>query len=142
MPRTGWLVIGAVLAVGILGGAINARGPFGAHPSLSYVQFLADFQAGHVGRIVQWRDQLEVADGSRLLLVVVPADADLGSDLALARRAGGVGISHETIPDDWLGSYAPWVPGLILAAGALIWVGALARARRVSATGPVGAAAS
>src|SRR5450759_1159094 len=88
MPRARWLVIGALLAVGIVGGAINARGPFEAHPSLSYAQFLADFEAGRVGQIAQWRNQLEVTEGSALLGVVVPVTADFPLDLAPARRAG------------------------------------------------------
>ena len=62
MPRTRWIVIGGVLAVGIIGGALNARGPFAAHPSLAYPQFLADFQAGRVDQMAQWRDQLEVTE--------------------------------------------------------------------------------
>ena len=136
MPRTRWLVIGALLAVGIVGGAINARGPFEAHASLSYAQFLADFEAGRVGQIAQWRDQLEVTEGSELLRVVVPAAADFPFDLAQARRAGGVAMNLAIIPDNWLGSYTPWVPGLILVAGVVIWVSALVRVRRFSAADP------
>ena len=135
MPRTRWLVIGALLAVGIVGGAMNARGPFEAHASLSYAQFLADFEAGRVGQIAQWRNQLEVTEGSALLGVVVPVTADFPLDLAPARRAG-VAMNLAIIPDNWLGSYTPWVPGLILVAGAVIWVSALVRARRLIAAGP------
>ena len=136
MPRTRWLVIGVLLAVGIVGGAINARGPFEAHPSLSYAQFLADFEAGRIGQIAQWRDQLEVTEESAVLGVVVPVTADFPLDLAQARRAGGVAMNLAIIPDNWLGSYTPWVPGLILVAGAVIWVSALVRARRLIAAGP------
>jgi hypothetical protein len=132
MPRTRWLVIGVLLAVGIVGGAINARGPFEAHPSLSYAQFLADFEAGRVGQIAQWRDQLEVTEGSALLGVVVPVTADFPFGLAPAHRAG-VAVNLAIIPDNWLGSSTPWVPGLILVAGAVIWVSALVRARRLTA---------
>jgi hypothetical protein len=135
MPRTRWLAIGALLAVGIVGGAINARGPFEAHPSPSYAQFLADFEAGRVGQIAQWRDQLEVTEGSELLRVVVPVTADFPLDLAPARRAG-VAIDLAIIPDTWLGSSTPWVPGLILVAGAVIWVSSLVRVRRFNAADP------
>lgn len=141
MPRTRWIVIAFLLTAGIIGGVMNARGPFADHPSLTYPQFLTDFEAGHVERIVQWHDRLEVTEGSQLLLVVVPAEADLAVDLAKARAAGGVGISWATIPDGWLSLYTPWVPALILLAGSLIWIGALVRNRRASLPGsPVPAA--
>lgn len=132
MPRARWLVLGALLAVGIAGTAINARGPFEAHPSLPYAQFLADFEARRVGQIAQWRDQLEVTEGSELLSVVVPVTADFPFDLAPAHRVG-VAMNLAIIPDNWLGSSTPWVPGLILVAGAVIWVSALVRARRLNA---------
>lgn len=135
MPRTRWIVIGFLLAVAIVGGVINARGPFAAHPSLTYAQFLSDVEAGHFGQIVQWRDQLEVTDGTQLLLVVVPNDADLAGDLAQARESGGGGMSWATIPDQWLSLYTPWVPVLILLAGSLLWIGALVRDRRARQAG-------
>jgi hypothetical protein len=130
VPRTRWIVIGFLLAAGICGGVLNARGPFAAHPSLAYPQFLEDFEAGRVEQIVEWRDQLEVTEGSQLLLVDVPPEADLAADLGRARAAGGVGISWATIPDAWLGLRTPWVPFLILLAGVLLWGGALVRSRR------------
>jgi hypothetical protein len=141
MPRARWLVIGVLLAVGIVGGAINARGPFEAHPSLSYAHFLADFEAGRVGQIAQWRDQLEVTEGSALLGVVVPVTADFPLDLAPAHRAG-VAMNLAIIPDNWLGSYTPWIPALILIGGAVIWVSALVRVRRLKGADPARAAAS
>ncbi len=140
--RTRWIVIAFLLAAGFIGGVLNARGPFGDHPSLAYPQFLANFEAGRVERIVQWHDQLEVTEGSQLLLVIVPAEADLVGDLARARLAGSVGISWAKIPDVWLSLYTPWVPGLILLAGSLIWIGALARNRRAGVLGCPAAAAS
>ncbi len=130
MPRTRWMVIGFLLAVGIVGGAINARGPFAEHPSLTYARFLADAEAGRVERIVQWRDQLEVTEGPETILVIVPPGADLAADCARAFRAAGVGFSWATIPDAWLVFYTPWVPALVLLAGSLIWIGALVRDRR------------
>ncbi len=132
MPRTRWIVIAFLLTAGIIGGVMNARGPFADHPSLAYPQLLLDFEAGRVERIVQWRDELEVTEGSQLLLVVVPTEADLVGDLARARVAGNVGISWAKIPDAWLSLYTPWVPALILLAGSLIWIGALVRNRRAS----------
>ncbi|MBI2763655.1 MAG: hypothetical protein HYX54_07910 [Chloroflexi bacterium] len=142
MPRTRWLVVGVLLAVGIVGGVINARGPFAAHPSLPYAEFLADFEAGRVSRIVQWRDQLEITEGSEQYLVVVPPTSNLGFDLGQARRAGGVGISMGGIPDDRVGIFTPWIPGLIILVGVVIWVSALARARRLNAAGHVGPSVS
>jgi hypothetical protein len=130
MPRARWFVIAFLLAATLAGGVLNARGPFVAHPHLGYPQLLADFQAGRIERIVQWRDQLEVSDGDELLLVTVPPDRDLAADLAQARWAGGVGISWQTVADDWLGNTTPWVPMLILLAAALIWTTGIVRNRR------------
>ena len=135
MPRTRWLVIGFLLATGIVGGVANARGPFADHPALTYSQFLTDVAAGRVGQIVQWRDRLEVTDGSQVLLVTVPADADVVGDYAQARISGGVPMAWATIPDPWLGLTTPWVPVLILVAGSLIWIGALVRGRRARTSG-------
>ena len=81
MPRARWFVVGFLFAAALIGGVLNERGPFGQHPSLSYTQFLADFQAGDGEQIVQWRDQVEVTEADRLLLVTVPPDRDLTADL-------------------------------------------------------------
>lgn len=132
MPRARWFVVGFLLVAALVGGVLNARGPFGAHPSLAYTQFLADFQAGRVERIVQWRDQLEVTESGQLLAVTVPPEKDLVADLAQARQAGGVGINFAHIPDAWLGLFTPWIPILILLAAALIWVTGIARNRRMT----------
>ncbi len=131
MPRARWFVVGLLVVTALVGGVLNERGPFGDHPSLSYPQFLADFEAGNVGQIVQWRDRLEVTEGGQLLLVTVPPDRDLAADLAQAKLAGNVGISWAHIPDTWLGMYTPWVPFLILVAGAALWSAAIVRRRRV-----------
>jgi hypothetical protein len=56
--------------------------------------------------------------------------------------AGGVGISMGGIPDDWVGVTTPRIPGLIIVAGLVIWVPALARARRLNAAGQVGPSVS
>lgn len=129
MPRGRWLVLAALAAVWILGSAINAHGPFGAHPSLGYAQFLADVEAGRVEQIVQWRDRLEVTEGSELFLVTVPGDVDVALDVGAARVRGGVGISFEGIPDNWLEGYTPWVPGLMLVLGLAFWLPAVVRGR-------------
>jgi hypothetical protein len=130
MPRARWFVIGFMLVATLVGGVLNARGPFAAHRSLAYAQLLADFEAGRVERIVQWRDQLEVTESGELLIVTVPPEKDLAVDLAQARLAGGVGIDFAQIPDSWLSTYTPWVPVLLLVAGALIWGTGIARNRR------------
>jgi hypothetical protein len=132
MPRAAWFVVGFLVVGALAGGALNARGPFAAHPRLAYTQFLTDFEAGRVEQIVQWQDQLEVTEGRQLLTVVAPPEADLVGDLARARWAGGVGIDFAHIPDAWLGQETPWVPVLILLAAALIWVSAIARNRRMT----------
>ncbi len=133
MPRARWFVVGFLVVAALVGGVLNERGPFGNHASLPYSQFLADFQAGDVGQIVQWRDRLEVTEADQLLLVTVPPDRDLAADLAAAKLAGNVGISWAHVPDSWLSAYTPWVPVLILVAGALIWVTAIVRNRRALA---------
>lgn len=130
MPRARWFVIGFLVMAALIGGVLNERGPFGQHMSMSYTRFLADFQAGDVGQIVQWRDRLEVTELDQLLLVTVPPDRDLTADLAQAKLAGNVGISWAQIPDTWLSIYTPWVPFLILVAAALIWAAAIVRNRR------------
>jgi hypothetical protein len=53
-----------------------------------------------------------------------------------------VGISLSVIPDDWVGIFTPWIPGLIILVGVVIWVPALARARRLNAAGQVGPSVS
>lgn len=134
MPPTRWLVIGFLLVVGIVGGVLNARGPFARHPSISYAQYLADVAAGRVEQVVQWRDQLEVTEGAELFLVAVPPQADVPADLKQAAWNGGVGFNLEIIRDGWLSAYTPWVPLLILIAGASIWIGSLVRDRRGGAS--------
>jgi hypothetical protein len=130
MPRARWFVVGYLLVAAVVGGVLNERGPFGAHPALAYDQFLADFQAGKVERIVQWRDQLEVTEQGAMHSVVVPLERDLQADLGQARRASGVGISYTRLADQWLGLMTPWVPFLIAVAAILIWATAIARIRR------------
>lgn len=130
MPRARWFVVGFLVAAALVGGVLNERGPFGQHPSLSYAQFLADFQSGDVEQIAQWRDRLEVTEAEQLLLVTVPPGRDLTADLTQAKLAGNVGINWTHIPDAWLSLYTPWIPYLILVAAALIWVTAIMRNRR------------
>src|SRR3990172_3541879 len=84
MPRARWFVVGFLLVAAVVGGVLNERGPFGAHSALAYDQFLADFQAGKVEQIVQWRDQLEVTEQGAMLSVVVPPERDLRADLGQA----------------------------------------------------------
>jgi hypothetical protein len=134
-----WFVVGFLVIAAVIGGVLHARGPFDTHPALSYDQFLADFQAGRVERIVQWRDQLEVTEGTTLLSVVVPADRDLPGDLAQARFVGGVAIDRSRLPDAWLAVMTPWVPFLVALAAVLILVTAVVRSRRVAqGAGPAG----
>jgi hypothetical protein len=132
MPRARWFVVGFLLIAAVVGGVLNARGPFDTHPALGYDQFLADFQAGKVEQIAQWRDQLEVTEQGALRSVVVPADRDLQADLGRARVAGGVGISFVGVPDAWLGTMTPWIPLLLALAAVLIWATAIVRSRRVA----------
>ncbi len=143
MPRARWLVVGSLLIAAVLGTALDARGPLGAHPALAYDQFLADVQAGRVERLVQWRDRLEVTEQSAPFTVVVPSERDLQADLAQARRAGSVGVELVRVPDAWLGMLTPAVPiVLVLAAGA-VWVAAIAGNRRsTSGSGLAGSAGS
>lgn len=141
MPRARWIVIGFFAVSALVSGVLNARGPFGAHPALAYTQFLADFEAGRVERIVQWQGRLEVTESGQLLSVVVPPEADLEADLARARVAGGVGISFGHIPDAWLGLLTPWVPVQILLAAALIWTTGIVRNRRETARPDAGGSA-
>jgi hypothetical protein len=125
VDRTRWLVVAAVLAVGFVGASINARGPFDERPSLAYPQFLADVEADRVDQVTRWRDRLEVTEGERIVIVTVPAEADLATDLAAAAAAGGNVAEMTTIPDDWLISYTPWIAGLLVVAGAVVWVRAI-----------------
>jgi hypothetical protein len=138
MPRARWFVVGFLVLAAIAGGVLNERGPFGAHPSLAYGRFLADFEAGRAAGIVQWRDRLEVTEGDRLLLVTVPPDRDLVADLAQARLAGNVGISWAHVPDAWLGADTPWIALLILVAGAITWTASIGRGRRPAVMQPSG----
>jgi hypothetical protein len=130
MPRARWFVVGFLVAGALVGGVVNERGPFDEHPSLSYTQFLVDVQAGDVREIVQWRDRLEVTEAGQLLTVIVPPENDAAAGLAQARLAGKGGINWVYIPDAWLSLFTPWVPFLILVAGMVIWVTAIARNRR------------
>jgi hypothetical protein len=130
MPRTRWLVIGALLVAAVMGTALEARGPFGAHPTVAYDQFLADVQAGKVDRIVQWRDRLEVTERGAPLSVIVPAERDLQADLAQARRAGGVGIDLAWMPDAWLGMMTPAVPVVLVLVACFVWLAAIVEDRR------------
>lgn len=132
MPRARWIVLGALLAVSAAGWLLNERGPFEAHPPLAYDSFLADARAGSVERVVRWRDRLEVSEAGRLLAVTIPAGRDLAADLAAAGPLGP--RSSGSIPDQWIGLYTPWVPALLLAAGALTWGSALLRNRRAAAS--------
>jgi hypothetical protein len=143
MPRSRWLVIGFLLVAAAVGGLLNARGPFDAHPTLAYERFLADFEAGKVDQIVQWRDQLEVTEQGALRSVTVPPDRDLEADLGQARVAGGVGLSYARLPDSWLVPLTPWVPLLLAFAAMLIWMSSIARSRKLaSGTDPAGSALS
>ena len=123
------LLVAALIGFAFLGAAINAIGPFGAHPALAYPQFLADFEAGRVDRIVAWRDRLEVTEGPQAFLVVVPEGSDLTLDLAQARAAGGVGSDWAVVSDDWVSTQTPWIPVLLLVAGLVLWLPALLRGR-------------
>jgi hypothetical protein len=141
MPHARWFVVGFLLIAAVVGGFLNARGPFDAHPALAYEQFLTDFETGSVGQIVQWRNQLEVTDRGAFRSVVVPADRDLLADLAQARAAGGVGINYSALPDAWLATMTPWIAVLLALAALVIWVTAIVRSRRLaSATGRAGSA--
>lgn len=130
--RARWFVAGFLLIAAVAGGFLSARGPFDAHPALAYERFLADFQAGRVEQIAQWRNQLEVTDQGALRSVLVPADRDLSADLARARATGGVGINYSSLQDAWLPAMTPWVPALLALAALLIWVTALVRGSRVA----------
>jgi hypothetical protein len=123
------LAIAAIVGILIIGSVINAAGPFGAHPTLAYSQFLADFETGHVEQIVRWRDRLEVAKASELFLVTVPDGADVALDLGQARVRGGVGIAFQTISDGWLVRDTPLVPMLLVGAGLFLWFPAARRGR-------------
>lgn len=130
MVRTRWFGVGFLVVAAVIGGSLNARGPFDGHPVLAYDEFLADFRAGNVQQIIQWRDQLELTEQGNLLTVLVPAERDVEADLAQARWASGVGISYTLLPDAWLGTMTPWAPILIAVAAVLIWITAIARDRR------------
>lgn len=119
------------LVVGVLG----SRGPFGEHPVLAYDQFLTDFQAGRVGQVTQWRDQLEVSDSGQLWSVTVPPDRDVLLDLGPARFEGGVGINYGSVPDPWLTTTAPLVPAAFAVAGLVVWVTAMRGAGRGATMG-------
>jgi hypothetical protein len=127
MPRARWFVFGFLLIAAVIGGFMIARGPFDAHSAIAYDQFLADFQAGEVGHIVQWRDQLEIAEDGALRSVVVPPDRDLPADLGQARVKGNVGIAQSRLPDLWLAVITPWVPLLLGVSAILIWISAVIR---------------
>jgi hypothetical protein len=123
VARRGWLVVlvalGAVILVGSL---VSARGPFAGAPALAYDRFLADVRAGAVDEVTQWRDQLQVIEGDAVWVVTVPSDRDLGADLAAAEAAGHGIPSRGSIADPWLGALTPWIAGLVLIVGLLVWV--------------------
>lgn len=87
MPRARWFVVGFLVIAAVVGGMLNARGPFGDHPRIAYDQVFADYAARKVAQISQWRDQLEIVevDGT-VLRAAVPPDRDFTSDFAVARR--------------------------------------------------------
>ena len=138
MSRGRWLFIAAFIAVSVVGTVINNLGPFAPHPELSYAAFLADYRAGKVPEIAQWRDRLEVSDGGTLNLVVVPADRDLRADLAAGRAPTGVGFSMRGFPDSWLVQFTPFIPGLLVLGALILWLPAL-RARHGRGAEPVAA---
>jgi hypothetical protein len=129
MSHARWFVIGSLLIAAVIGLLLNARGPFDAHPSLAYDQFLADFQRGSVEQIVQWRNQLEVTHQGALWSVMVPADRALPADLGEARAAGRVGVNFSTLPDAWLPARTPWIPALLGLVAMVVWVTAIVRGR-------------
>ncbi len=124
------LLVATITAIVIVGTAINAAGPFHAHPALAYSQLLADFEAGRVEQITQWRNRLEVTARAGTFLAEIPDGADFPLDLTRARVAGGVGSSLAVLPDDWLVPLTPWVPALLLVAGLVIWLRAVLLGRR------------
>lgn len=130
MPSARWVVGAVLLATVLVGGVLNERGPFDSHVSLSYEQLLDEFGAGRIERIVQWRDELQVTRGGRLLSVIVPAGRDLAADLAQARQQGPWSFSR--IPDTWLGIHTPAMPIAIFLAAVLLWTTGIARNRRAA----------
>ena len=128
------LVVVVLIGFAVLGAAADRIGPFGSRPDLAYTQFLADFEAGHVEQIVQWRDRLEVTEAGEAFQVVVPEATDIRADLAAARAAGGVGLNYSVVPDNWVMTQTPWVPATLLVAGLVVWLRALLR--RPSPTDP------
>ena len=138
MPRLRWFVVGFLLIAAVVGGLLNARGPFGDHPPIAYEQVFADYAARRINQISQWRDQLEIVevDGA-VLRAVVPPDRDFTNDFAEARRTYMNAFAYSRLPDAWLGVMTPWVPFLLALAAVLILATAVARDRRqASGTGP------
>jgi hypothetical protein len=131
MPRAGWFVVGFLVIAVVVGGLLNARGPFGDHPRIAYDQVFADYAARNIAQITQWRDQLEIVevDGT-VHRAVVPPDRDFPSDFAVARRTYMNAFAYSRLPDPWLGMMTPWVPFLLALAAVLIWATAVARNRR------------
>ncbi len=143
MPRARWFVVGFLVIAAIVGGLLNARGPFDDHPRIAYDQVFADYAARNIAQITQWRDQLEIVevDGT-VLRAVVPPDRDFTSDFAVARRTYMNAFAYSRLPDAWLGVMTPWVPFLLALAGVLIWATAFVRNRReASGTGPAAGSA-
>ena len=142
MPRARWFVVGFLVIAAVVGGMLNARGPFGDHPRIAYDQVFADYAARKVAQISQWRDQLEIVevDGT-VLRAAVPPDRDFTSDFAVARRTYMNAFAYSRLPDAWLGIMTPWLPFLVALAAVLIWATAIVRNRREAlGTRPAGSA--
>jgi hypothetical protein len=133
MPRARWFVVGFLVIAAIVGGLLNARGPFDDHPRIAYDQVFADYAARNIAQITQWRDQLEIveADGT-VHRAVVPPDRDFPSDFAVARRTHMNAFAYSRLPDAWLGVMTPWVPAVLALAALLIWITAIVRSRRMA----------
>ena len=133
MPRARWFVLAFLLAVAVVGGVLNSRGPFGDHPGIAYDQVFTDYAARKIERISQWRDQLEIVeiDGS-VVRAVVPPDRDFERDFDEARRTHMNAFAYSRLPDAWLGLMTPWVPAVLALAALLIWITAIVRSRRMA----------
>jgi hypothetical protein len=140
MSRARWFVVGFLLIAAVLGGSLNALGPFGDHPRIAYDQVFADYAARRIDHISQWRDQLEIVevDGT-VLRAVVPPGRDFASDFDVARHTYMNAFAYSRLPDPWLVVMTPWIPSLLALAAVLIWGTAVARSRRqASGIGPAG----
>ena len=131
MPRARWLVVGFLMIAVVVGGSLNALGPFDDHPRIAYDQVFADYAARRIDHISQWRDQLEIVevDGA-VLRAVVPPERDFWSDFDEARHTYMNAFAYSRLSDAWLIVMTPWVLILLAVAAALIWVTAVVRNRR------------